>query len=157
MMNYDLVAEDNPLDLRTDGIDDATGVAPTDVKVSRVSSSLPFRDDINWHTLGSPHVVEVDSGRHHTNQHLIGFELWRMDFFDAERCIGLTQPVLPYHLSEHPFWNLPYRWEVAIFDLSDLRHWYPPLQLSLLHPGNRGTQYVGYPTLCARLDDQSYS
>src|SRR4029453_6040629 len=103
---------------------DAGGIAAADVKRRLVGPLLvarPRLDHVDRRAQAGPHVVVVDAGGHHPDQHLVRTQLARRgDLLDLERLHGLAETILADQLGEHPRANSPGR--RGLTELVELLH-----------------------------------
>jgi hypothetical protein len=107
-MDHDVVADLDVGDRAADLVHHAGGIAAADVKIGIVELGLlARRDHVHRGAARGPHVVEVDPGRHHVNQHLVRLDLGDVDLFDLERVYRLAIALGPDYLRVHFFGHLP--------------------------------------------------
>ncbi len=115
-MHDDVVADLDVAHVASDRIDNAGRVTSADMKIRRIELGLLSRgDNVDGGAERGPYVIEVDSGRHHIDQRLIGAQLRDRDLFDLESVRRVAKAFGPNHLRIHLFGNLADRRNLADF------------------------------------------
>ncbi len=90
--------------------DDARRVAAADMKIRMVVLRFLARaDHVHRRAERRPHIVEVDPGCHHIDQHFVGANFGNVDFFDLERVLWFAKAVRTDQLSVHLLRDIAYR------------------------------------------------
>ena len=100
-VNNHLVANRDPMNVTAKAVNDAGGIASSDVKVIHVTKTFPLGDYIDWYASRGPNVVVVDPRRHYANQYLIRLQLRDVYLLDYEGGAGIAQAILANDLRKH--------------------------------------------------------
>ena len=107
-MNHDAVADLDVVHVVPGRIDDSRRVAAADMKIRMIVLGLLARaDHVDRRSERRPHVVEIDAGRHHVDEHFVGADFRHRDFLDLERMHRVAEPVRANHLRVHLFRHMP--------------------------------------------------
>src|SRR5437867_5744396 len=98
----DLGADLDVLHFAPDRPDDPRAVAATGVEVFGLACPLALGDNVERRAERGPHVVVVDAGGHHVDQHLVGAERRRGDDFPPPGVAWRAEAVLTHDVGVHP-------------------------------------------------------
>ena len=96
-----MIANSDAFDALTDRPDDARALGTADVELLVLPSSMTSCDDIDRVAERCPHVVVVDTGRHHVNQDLPSTGPRNIDDLSCERRARGAEPVLADYRRVH--------------------------------------------------------
>ena len=93
--------------------DDSRAVTAAGVKVFRLTLLLTVCDHVDGISEGRPHVVVVDAGRHHVDEHVLRSDFRGRDHLALPGLGRLAEPVLAHQERVHVGGHLAERWAVA--------------------------------------------
>src|SRR5439155_17132185 len=108
------------------------------VEVFGLARLHALADDVERIAERGPHVVVVDAGRHHVDQHLVGTEGRRGNHFALPRVARFTEAVLAHDERVHPLRDLTERGSLT--KIEDVGHPF----ISFTSRGRRGSSRPGW-------------
>jgi len=101
-MNDDAVADLDVVHVVAGRIDDTRRVAAADVEIRMIVLRFLTRaDHVDRRAEGGPHIVEIDPGGHHVDEHFVGLDLRDCNFFNFEGVVGVAEAVRADNLRVH--------------------------------------------------------
>jgi hypothetical protein len=86
-------------------VDNSRSVAAADVKIFRLALFVAGFDDVDRHTQARPHVVVVDAGGHHVDEHLVIGDGGNIDHLFLEGLDRVAKALFAHNPGVHFFRN----------------------------------------------------